>query len=321
MIPIHIVTGFLGSGKTTFIQKMLRSENGQKTLVLINELGEVGIDDVLVKPLADNTYLLKNGCICCTVLTDMKETLLQVLKMRNHCEIPYFERIILETTGLANPASILSTLTQDVHLQGQVVVQGLTTIVDSENSVLQQKLHPEWLAQVIAGQQILLSKVDLVNAEKCLEIQNELKKINFDAMIKTVDEINDIETLLSESFIDKQLANKKYILFRVEDSQKHADVKSIVIDYEGKIDWLVFGVWLNLLLKKYGGNILRVKGVLNLKDHEQPVVIHGVQHCIYQPEHLDSWPWGDEKSRLIFITRDIDIEQIQKSFYTFMDKL
>ncbi len=321
MIPIHIVTGFLGSGKTTFIQKMLRSENGQRTLVLINELGEVGIDDILVKPLANNTYLLKNGCICCTVLTDMKETLLDVLKMRNHGEIPHFDRIILETTGLANPASILSTLTQDVHLQGQITVQGLTTIVDSENSALQQKLHPEWLAQVIAGQQILLSKVDIVDAKACLDIKNELRQINFDAVIKTVEEINDIEALLSENFVDKQISTKKYMLFQAKENQQHAEVKSIVIDYENEIDWLVFGVWLNLLLQKYGANILRVKGVLSLKDHEQPVVIHGVQHCIYQPEHLREWPWIDKKSRIVFITRDIDIQKIQKSFYTFMNQL
>lgn len=321
MIPIHIVTGFLGSGKTTFIQKLLRSENGQKTLVLINELGEVGIDDILVKPLADNTYLLKNGCICCTVLTDMKETLLDVLRLRNHGEIPHFDRIILETTGLANPASILSTMTQDTHLQGQIKVHGLTTVVDSENAVLQKKLHPEWMAQVVAAQQILLSKVDRVEEDTVTDVKNDLKQLNFDALIKYVDEINDIEELLSEAFSVKQNTPTRYRFFKTIESEQHAEVKSIVMDFDGEMDWMVFGLWLNLLLNQYGENVLRVKGVLCIKDHPLPIVIHGVQHCIYQPEHLDEWPWEDKKSRIVFITRNIDIQLLEKSFNVFMNKL
>lgn len=320
MIPIHIITGFLGSGKTTFIQKLLRSEHGHKTLVLINELGEIGIDDILVKPLANNTYLLKNGCVCCTVLTDLKATLLDVQRMRNHGEIPHFDRIILETTGLANPASILSTIMQDTHLQGQLFVQGLTTIVDAENAELQYTFHPEWTAQVVAAQQILLSKLDRVDDERLGKLQRHLKQINADADSLSTDEINDIEALLSEQTTLASRKPSRYLFFKTADTEKHAEVKSLVVDCVDKIDWLVFGLWLNLLLKKYGENILRVKGILNIKDHEQPIVIHGVQHCIYAPEHLEEWPWEDKKSRIVFITRGIDNQLLQKSFNIFMNK-
>lgn len=115
-IPIHIVTGFLGSGKTTFIQQILKNDQNAKTLVLINEFGEVGLDDLLVKPINDNTYLLSSGCMCCTVLTDLKDTLLSTLDLNKDALV--FDKILIETTGLANPASILSTLTQDMHLKG-----------------------------------------------------------------------------------------------------------------------------------------------------------------------------------------------------------
>ncbi|MFX5737637.1 GTP-binding protein, partial [Acinetobacter baumannii] len=186
MIPIHIITGFLGSGKTTFIKKLLLSEQGHQTIVLINELGEIGIDNLLVQTIHENTYLLPSGCMCCTVLTDLKETLLSVLKARNNKEIPFFDRIVIETTGMANPASVIKTIQQDTHLKGGFIVHGLSTIVDAENGILQSKIHPEWAAQIIAAQQVLLSKTDRVNKQTLTSIQQEILELYPDINLANV---------------------------------------------------------------------------------------------------------------------------------------
>lgn len=319
MIPIHIITGFLGSGKTTFIKKLLLSEQGHQTIVLINELGEIGIDNLLVQTIHENTYLLPSGCMCCTVLTDLKETLLSVLKARNNKEIPFFDRIVIETTGMANPASVIKTIQQDTHLKGSFIVHGLSTIVDAENGILQSKIHPEWAAQIIAAQQVLLSKTDRVNKQTLTSIQQEILKLYPDINLANVNEINSINELF-KSNVEKVKLTSSMRFFNQHEKQKHQKVQSFVIEYEEKIDWMKIGIWLSLLLKKHGEKILRIKGFLHLNDTDQPILIQGVQHCLYPPEHLLEWPWLDEYSRLVFIVRDIEIELLKKSFLLFMKK-
>lgn len=319
MIPIHIITGFLGSGKTTFIKKLLLSEQGHQTIVLINELGEIGIDNLLVQTIHENTYLLPSGCMCCTVLTDLKETLLSVLKARNNKEIPFFDRIVIETTGMANPASVIKTIQQDTHLKGSFIVHGLSTIVDAENGILQSKIHPEWAAQIIAAQQVLLSKTDRVNKQTLTSIQQEILELYSDINLANVNEINSINELF-KSNVEKVKLTSSMRFFNQHEKQKHQKVQSFVIEYEEKIDWMKIGIWLSLLLKKHGEKILRIKGFLHLNDTDQPILIQGVQHCLYPPEHLLEWPWLDEYSRLVFIVRDIEIELLKKSFLLFMKK-
>ncbi len=316
MIPIHIVTGFLGSGKTTFIKKLLTAGDNQNTLVLINELGEVGIDNHLVENIAQNTYLLPNGCICCAVLTDLKETLLSVLSKRNAGEIPHFGRVLIETTGLANPASILSTLYNDIHIQGQFMIHGLTTIVDAENAELQNRLNPEWLTQVVAAQQILLSKTDRVDEPNIKSLTIFLSQLNNEAEITESIEVSSLDELFLKKL--KFIKPDSMRFFYRQEKQLHQQTQSTVIELDCAIDWMVFGIWINLLLTQYGENILRVKGILNLQDFDQPVLIDGVQHCLYPPEHLDHWPWDDHCSRIVFIVRNLDVNLLQKSFQTIM---
>lgn len=320
MIQIHIITGFLGSGKTTFIKKLLLSEQDHQTLVLINELGEIGIDNILVQTVHENTYLLPNGCICCTVLTDLKQTLLSVLNSRNKKEIPFFDRIVIETTGMANPASVIRTIQHDIHLKGLFLVKGLSTIVDTENGILQSKLHPEWTAQIIAAQQVLLSKTDRVDEQVLISIQQEIFELYPDINLANVNEINSIDQLFKHDLVEVK-SRPHMRIFNQNEKQIHQKVQSFVIQYQEKIDWMQMGIWLSLLLKKHGEKILRIKGFLHLNDIDQPILIQGVQHCLYPPEHLVEWPWEDQYSRLVFIVRDIDIELLKKSFSLFMRKV
>lgn len=314
-IPIHIVTGFLGSGKTSFIQKILKNDNNAQTLVLINEFGEVGLDDLLVKPIASNTYLLPSGCMCCTVLSDVKETLLSVLDLNK--DGAAFTRVLIETTGLANPASILATLSQDVHLKGRFVVHAMTTIIDTQHAQAQAKTAPEWLPQVLACQQFLLSKTDLCTDEQTQVVRDLVQNINPDA-----DEIGAGAFVnMTELFAKPlgQLTKPKFFL--KQEQHIHNETQSLVLEFDEPLDWLGFGLWLNLLLAKYGEQVLRLKGVLHLKDLDKPILLHGVQHCLYPPEHLDTSLWNDETSRLIMIVRGLDTAQIKRSVRTVLSSL
>ncbi|WP_182418209.1 GTP-binding protein [Bartonella sp. HY038] len=316
MIPIHIITGFLGSGKTSFIKQLLKNGSQENTLVLINEFGSIGIDDIMVQNISENTYLMPNGCICCAVLSDLKMTLFNVLNKRNNKEIPYFDKILIETTGLANPASLLATILNDVHLKGSFSMNGLTTIVDAEHARLQYDLHPEWLTQVVASHQIFISKVDRVEHQELIFVQKLIEALNPDANLILKD---NMETMKQLFLRDENLKcdYQKALIFNKDENKIHNQAVSFTITHDKPINWLIFGLWLNLLLKKHGENILRVKGILNLEDSKNPILIHGVQHCLYPPEHLECWPWDDQFSRLVFIVRNIERENIVRSFKAF----
>lgn len=314
-IPIHIVTGFLGSGKTTFIQQILKNDQNAKTLVLINEFGEVGLDDLLVKPINDNTYLLSSGCMCCTVLTDLKDTLLSTLDLNKDTLV--FDKILIETTGLANPASILSTLTQDMHLKGRFVLHGMTAIIDAQHAHTQATTAPEWLPQVIACQQYVLSKTDLCQTNDMIYLQTLINEVNPDAIEVHVDDFINMQALFTKTFD----VLPKSTFFLKSEQDIHAKTQSLLLSFDKPIDWLAFGLWLSLLLEQYGEHILRLKGVLHLQGIDKPILLQGVQHCLYPPEHLPTPMWYDDISRLVMIVRGLDVVDIERSAKTVLNHL
>lgn len=314
-IPIHVITGFLGSGKTTFIQQILKDDQNSKTLVLINEFGEVGLDDLLVKPVNDNTYLLPSGCMCCTVLTDIKDTLLSALDLNKHDVV--FDKILIETTGLANPASILATLSQDMHLKGRFVLHGMTTIIDCQHAKTQVITAPEWLPQVIACQQFVLSKTHLCHDDDIISTQALVHNINHDAVQVQAKDFINMQALFAKTF---DIVPKPTFFLKTE-QETHAQTQSLVLNFDEPVDWLAFGLWLNLLLNQHGEHILRLKGVLHLQDVDKPILLQGVQHCLYPPEHLSQSIWDDNISRLVMIVRGIDAGDIERSAKTILTYL
>lgn len=310
-IPIHVITGFLGSGKTTLIQKILMHSHSHDTLVLINEFGEVGLDDLLVKPILDNTYLLSSGCMCCTILDDVKQTLLQMLDLKKSGKIT-FSRIIIETTGLANPASILTTLHNDVHLKGSFGVHGMTAVVDSEFA-LQHRQHAEWLAQVSACQQVVISKTDRTDKPTQQKVKELVQSLNPDVDFVKPEQITDMNDLFARS-LAARLAVPKF--FSIAQQSIHNNTQSGVITFDKPVDLTWFGLWLSLLLNQHGTNILRMKGVIYLQNTPKPVVLQAVQHCLYPPEYHEDL-WADKVSRLIFITRGLDVKDIKTSAKVF----
>lgn len=323
-LQINVLTGFLGSGKTTLLQRVLANEDMGQTALLINEFGEVGIDNLLVQEIAPNTILLPSGCVCCSVRGDLKQALIDLHGKRNRGEIPAFRRVLLETTGLADPAPILSTLQRDPQLRGRYHLGLLVTVVDAQHASLQERLHPEWIGQVTAADRLLVSKADLVTPESLDKVFAHLKTLNPTASVAlTSSVLEGDEQLLGEGLRsmvpDEEVAG--WQLFAPTKQPQHGNAQVCALEYEKPLDWLAFGIWLSMLLRCHGERILRVKGILNVIDTEQPIVIHGVQHCLHPPVHLTSWPNGQRRSRLVIIVRDLDIRILRRSFDTLLHSL
>jgi len=320
-IALNVITGFLGSGKTTLLKRLLQDEAMGDSALLINEFGDVGIDHLLVEEVAPDTVLLPSGCVCCSIRGELKEALLSLLERRTRGEIPQFRRVILETTGLADPAPILATLSNDPHLRGRFHIGLVVTLVDASHAALQERLHPEWLAQVAAADRLLLSKTDLVDAVSLSALRHHLQQLNFSApLLDTADVHSGDQLLLGEGVRSAEPAKEvaRWQLHRAQpEVSRHGDAQVCCLIFEQPLDWVGFGVWLSMLLRCHGERILRVKGLLNVNASQAPIVIHGVQHCLHAPVHLPSWPGKDRASRLVFILRGLEPDQLRRSFNVF----
>jgi G3E family GTPase len=320
--PLNVITGFLGSGKTTLINRLLQDEKLGDTALLINEFGDIGIDHLLVEEVAPDTVLLPSGCICCTIRGELKEALLGLLARRNRGEIPAFRRIILETTGLADPAPILATLTNDVQLRGRVHVGLVVTLVDTCHAELQARIHPEWLSQVAAADRLLLSKTDTADEATQMRLREHLQALNPGALLLLAQEIESGDQLLLGEGLRSAEPHQEVARWQLHRPvnpgfSQHGEAQVCCLTFDQPLDWVGFGVWLSMLLRCHGERILRVKGLLNVNASQAPIVIHGVQHCLHAPVHLSHWPGHDRQSRLVFILRGLEAEQLRRSFDVF----
>ncbi|MEB0046722.1 MULTISPECIES: GTP-binding protein [unclassified Pseudomonas] len=320
-IALNVITGFLGSGKTTLLNRLLRGESLGDTALLINEFGDVGIDHLLVEEVAPDTVLLPSGCICCSIRGELKEALLSLLARRSRGEIPAFRRVILETTGLADPAPILATLNNDVQLRGRFHLGLVVTLVDASHAELQERIHPEWLAQVAAADRLLLSKTDCTEPHRVDRLRQRLLALNPDAVMLRTDEVHSGDQLLLGEGLRGVAPEAEVARWQLHQpsvtASQHGAAQVCCLEFEQPLDWIGFGVWLSMLLSCHGERILRVKGLLNVNASQAPIVIHGVQHCLHAPVHLSRWPGVDRHSRLVFILRGLAPEQLRHSFEVF----
>ncbi|TDV58233.1 G3E family GTPase [Pseudomonas graminis] len=323
-IALNVITGFLGSGKTTLLKRLLQDETLGDTALLINEFGDVGIDHLLVEEVAPDTVLLPSGCVCCSIRGELRDALTDLLQRRARGEVPAFRRILLETTGLADPAPILATINNDPHLRGRVHVGLVVTVVDASHAALQERLHPEWMAQVAAADRLLISKTDLADDEALQTLQRRLQSIN-PAPVLTTDSIQSGDQLLLGDGLHSgepaQEVARWHLMAVRSTAARHGEAQVCCLTFERPLDWVAFGVWLSMLLRSHGERILRVKGLLNVNNSHAPVVIHGVQHCLHAPVHLPQWPGDDHRSRLVFIVRGLDTVLLRRSFEVFIERL
>jgi G3E family GTPase len=318
--PVTVVTGFLGSGKTTLLGKVLSEPSMANTAVLVNEFGEVGLDHHLLRRVDERTVLLGSGCVCCTTREDLVGALLELLGLDERGEIPRLDRVVIETTGLADPAPILYTIFTDPVLQHHFSVDLVLTTVDAVNGELHLDRNPESLKQAAAADKIVVTKTDIARPDSVRNLLTRLGKINPSARI--------LEAAFGEVDVD--------VLFRPGGPGAHAvqesvlaepyqlhdvgDTHSVSVTFGGPIDWTAFGIWFSMLLHARGEDVLRVKGLLDVGE-AGPVVLNGVQHIIHPPEHLDGWPDEDHRSRIIFITKRIPPEEILGSLEAFQELL
>ena len=331
-IPITLITGFLGSGKTTLLRELLADPALGETAVLVNELGEIALDHHLLSRIDERTVVLASGCICCTIRADLADELRDLEARRSRGEIPGYERVAIETTGLADPAPILSTLLSDPMVEAHYRVDGIVTTVDAVHGVAQLRDQPEAAKQAAVADRLLLTKTDLVEAAQLAELRRRLARVNPAAEQIEVRhgrlsarEVIGIAERVEAAPGDDALRFGNAVAAldesgHVHDASAHDHrIRAFALRFERPLDWTMFGIWLSLLLAARGQDVLRVKGLLNAAGSVGPVVLNGVQHVIHPPQHLAAWPDDDHASRLVLIVREIAADDVERSLLAFQE--
>lgn len=330
-IIVNVLTGFLGSGKTTLLNALLSGPDLSNTAVIINEFGSIGLDHLLVETIEEDTVLLQSGCICCTIRGDLKQAILSLFEKRKAGRIGPFTRLIIETTGLADPAPIVATLTADLMLKYHFSMGNIVTVVEVPNGQHNIETYTESARQVAVADRLVITKADLAEPDATSALIAKLSAMNPTANIEISDPIDPAASLILTEDIHDLLARpaeiRRWIAAEryhdhahapVKDVNTHGAIRAISVTTPNGVSWPRFSTWLSLLVNRHGEKLLRVKGIIAIEGHDTPVVIHGVQHLIHQPVHMSAWPADDRTSVLIFIV-DGDIGDIAQSFATFVD--
>ena len=302
-LPVSIVTGFLGAGKTTLIRTLLDSPAGANTAIVVNEYGEIGIDNALLRASSDATVLLGNGCVCCLMRSDLQESLRALFADRARGAVPGFERVIIETSGLADPGPLLQTFASDRALGEEFHLQALVTVIDAPNGARNLASAPEAREQVALADRIVLTKSDLADPA---ELLTQLAELTAAPVERAVNGAIDPTYLLDER-LDLPVRIPEH-----DHAHAHSHgIDSFAITFDKPLAWPAFEQAMAVLTALRGADLLRVKGIVAVEGVKGPVVVHAVQHTSHRPIELQEWPDSDRTSRLVFITRGIGRTEIE----------
>jgi len=350
-IPTFIVTGFLGSGKTTLLRRVLHDPAFSNTAVIVNEFGAVGLDHDLMAHAPERIIVMPDGCVCCSIREDIETTLQDLLKRVDAGTLPLFDRLVIETTGLADPAPLLFTLHSSPLAAIRLEVHAVIVTVDALLGSHTLDRHLESEKQVAAADHIVITKCDMAREPDVAVLMAALRRRNPWADIERRNVLQDRPVdLFSRNrhalgsdaaganvwVLGEHAPRKKDAggvvarprgrnthhtqnargLSRREPGHKH-NVRSFCVTYDHATDWTAFGIWLTLTLHRYGSSILRIKGLLAVEGLPGPTVVHSVQHIVHPPVHLDRWPSSDHRSRLVFIVQDLDAALVERSVRAF----
>jgi G3E family GTPase len=311
-VPVTIITGFLGSGKTTVLNRLLRAPDLADTAVIINEFGEVSLDHLLIEQAIENAVLLKNGCICCTVRGDILDTLEEMFRKRQTGELPWFRRIAIETTGLADPAPVVHTLidtNQPCHLDGIVVT------ADAMHIRAQLGQQREARDQLAFADRILLTKTDLVTPAEAEAVEPAIRAFNSHAKIRRV---VDGDVTPEDVFgLGPEERPETWLRPAAHHHHDHDDIASIVLHTEQPIPAPALALWLDSLLSLHGANVLRLKGIVRIAGVEQPVVLQAVHHVLHRLVTLPPpavTVWNGTGAEIVVIQRGLPEAGLRASF-------
>ncbi|MCD7110106.1 GTP-binding protein [Rhizobium sp. DKSPLA3] len=327
LITANVLTGFLGAGKTTLLNRLLSGPDLADTAVIINEFGDIGLDHLLVQSVDGDIVLLKSGCVCCTVRGDLKDAVLALFERRARGDIPPFRRLVIETTGLADPAPIIATLAADMMLKYHFAIGNVVTVIDVPNGLHNLETFEEAARQVALADRIVLTKTDLATAEACHALRIAVEAINPAAVVTSGDDSGTVAALLTQDIHDlasRPAEARRWVASARHgdhyhggaDRNRHGEIRAVSLTMDRPIAWARFSLWLSLLVHRHGTRILRLKGILDVEGAASPVVVHGVQHLIHPPFHLDAWPC--ETASLLVLITDGDLGDLQRSFAAFM---
>jgi G3E family GTPase len=304
--PVTVVTGYLGSGKTTLIARLLTHSDLAETAVIVNELGEIGIDHHIVSRVDERTVLLSSGCLCCTLRGDLADELRGLVDRRDAGEVPPFRRVVIETTGLADPTPVVNTLLTEPMLRHQVALDGVVATVDAMHGLR----GPESVKQAAVADVLVVTKTDLADGG---ELAAQLAQLNPEGEI-----VEAVQGKLAPAVLFDRAARPPRGDDRSQGGEhRHEDdVHAVALAFDQPLDWLGFGVWLTMLLQARGEDVLRIKGLLDVGGGG-PLLLNAVQHVVHDPVHLPAWPDEDRRSRLVFIGRGLDPEGLRASLVAF----
>ena len=335
-IPVSVLTGFLGSGKTTLLNRLLKDPALRDTAVIINEFGDIGIDHLLVEQSSDGVIELSDGCLCCTVRGELVDTLADLVDRLQTGRIKALSRVVIETTGLADPAPVLHAIMGHPVLMQNFRLDGVITAVDAVNGNTTLDNHEEAVKQVAVADRIVLTKTDLIDPDSrdFAQFTARLMRINpgapqisaheEDAIVGALFECGLYDPSTKTADVARWLRDEAYEHRHdhAHDVNRHdARIRAFTLVEDEAIDPAALEMFIDLLRSSQSEQLLRMKGIVKLSDDpERPVVVHGVQSIFHPPARLGAWPDDDRRSRLVVITRDLDEDYVRRLFLAFADR-
>lgn len=305
--PLFVLTGFLGSGKTTLLNCLLRTPDFADTAVIVNEFGEIGLDHHLIASATDNVVLLESGCLCCTLVNSLEETLADLYHRRAAGEVKPFRRVVIETSGLADPGPILNTLLGHRLVTDVYRLGALLCTVDAQHGGRQVERHGEARRQIALADRLLFTKTDLVSTEETAHAQALCAGINPFAACDSA--IPGVPALAA--FVDTDIPRARWAL--ALPAVHSVDVRAHCFTLDHAVTWAGIAAWTRLLTETFGEGLLRTKALLRLADEPGAVCIQGVGRVFHRPDRLAAWPDDDPRGRIVCIVQNVAIEPLRRS--------